>query len=182
LRRRKRERVMKNGPWIKLDNFARSLAPALITLGLILLSVMPTKIPAWSHIAPALVLMSVYYWAIYRPDLLPASAIFVLGLIADILGGAPVGVHAFTLLTAYGLVVSQRRFFHGKSFGVVWWGFMLVAAGVMTLEWLLMSLLVGPGPIDPRPALFSLMLTAVIYPAVAMLFISAHRVLPVSDD
>jgi rod shape-determining protein MreD len=52
--------VMKSGgPWTKLDNFARSLAPGLITLVLILLSVMPTKIPGWSHIAPAFVLMSV---------------------------------------------------------------------------------------------------------------------------
>lgn len=168
------------GPWTKLDNFARSLAPGLITLVLILLSVMPTKIPGWSHIAPAFVLMSVYYWAIYRPDLLPAIAVFALGLIEDVLSGAPIGVHAFSLLLAYGLVVSQRRFFHGKSFGVVWWGFMLVAAGVMTVEWLLMSALKG-APIDPRPALFSLMLTAVIYPAVAACFIAAHRILPQTE-
>lgn len=167
-------------PWTRLDNFARSLAPGVITLLLILLSVMPTKIPGWSHIAPPLMLMSVYYWAIYRPDLLPAAAVFVLGLLEDVLTGAPIGVHAFTMLTAYGLVVSQRRFFHGKSFGVVWWGFMLVAAGVMTLEWLLMSALRG-GPIDPQPALFALMLTAVVYPAAAALFIATHRVLPAPE-
>lgn len=173
--------LVKQGPWTKLDNFARSLMPVLISLALILLSVMPTKIPGWSHIAPALVLMSVYYWGIHRPDLLPAAAIFALGLGLDLLGGSPIGVHAFTFLVAYGLVVSQRRFFHAKSFGVVWWGFMLVATGVLTLEWLIMSLLVSGGPIDPRPALFSLMLTAVIYPAVATIFIAAHRVLPLPD-
>lgn len=173
--------MVKQGPWTKLDNFARSLMPVSMTLVLILLAVMPTKIPGWSHIAPALVLMSVYYWAIYRPDLLPAPVVFALGLAQDLLGGAPIGVHAFTLLVAYGLVVSQRRFFHAKSFGVVWWGFMLVAAGVLTMEWLIMSMLVGGGPIDPRPVLFALMLTVVIYPAVAILFIAAHRVLPLPD-
>ena len=106
--------MVKQGPWIKLDNFARSLAPGLITLLLILLSVMPTKIPGWSHIAPALVLMSVYYWAIYRPDLLPLPAVFALGLIQDVLAGTPIGINAFTLLVAYGLVVSQRRFIRAR--------------------------------------------------------------------
>lgn len=171
---------MTSGLWIKLDNFARGLAPGLITLALILLTVTPTKIPGWSQVAPALVLMSVYYWAIYRPDLLPAVAVFLLGLLQDSLSGEPIGVNAFTLLVAYGLVVSQRRFFHGKSFGVVWWGFMLVAAGITTLEWLVMSTLTG-GPIDPRPVLFALMLTATVYPAVAVLFIATHRVLPLPE-
>ncbi len=170
-------RTMKSGPWTKLDNFSRALAPGLVTLLLVLISVVPTHIPDWSLIAPALVLMSVYYWAIHRPDLMPAPVVFGFGLLEDVLVGTPLGVNAFLLLIAYGLVVGQRRFFHGKSFGVVWWGVMLVGAGVMTLEWLVMSLLTG-GPVDPRPALFALMLTITLYPALAAVFSATHRVVP----
>ena len=43
------------------------------------------------------------------------------------------GIFVGTLLIVYGLIVSQRRFLHGKSFGVSWWGFMLVAVGASLL-------------------------------------------------
>ena len=72
-------------------------------------------------------LMAVYHWAIFRPRLLPAYAVFLAGLLQDILSGAPLGVNALVFLVAYGVVLSQKKFFTGKSFLILWLGFALVA-------------------------------------------------------
>ena len=78
--------------------------------------------------APALPLIAVFYWTLYRPDLMPPVAAFVIGLLQDILGGLPLGVSACVLVGVHAAVNTQRRFFIGKSFAVVWLGFALVSA------------------------------------------------------
>lgn len=168
---------MKRIVWQRLDSFARNLVPLTLTVALVLFSVVPLHIPGYAAIVPMLVLISVYYWAIHRPGLLPPLAVFAVGLAQDALSGAPFGLHAVVLLLAYGAVVSQRRFFLGKSFLVVWWGFMLVALGAALAAWVLASALAG-AVIGPRAALFQYLVTLALYPIVIWVFLSAQRVIP----
>ncbi len=134
---------MKPSPWVRMDIWVRHLVPFGMTMGLVLLSVMPVGLPGYARIAPMLPVMAVYYWAIYRPDLLPAWAAFAIGLLADILAGTPLGVNALVLLLVQSVTASQRRFFLAKSFLVAWWAFAILAAGAVGLSWLLVSLLDG---------------------------------------
>ena len=97
------------------------------------------------------------------------------------LTGAPIGITSFVLLLTYLVVVSQRRFFHGKSFGVVWWGFMLVAFGCAVVTWIIHVLLAGQF-IDPSGAAFGLLLTIMLYPPLAALLSQAHKAVPAQDS
>lgn len=154
---------MKTSLWVRMDTWVRQLVPFGVTLVLLLLSTMPTRIPGFAGIAPMLPLMGVYYWAIYRPDLLPAWSAFLVGLLYDIVSGTPLGVNALVMLLAQGTAASQRKFFLGKSFAVTWWSFGLLTAGAVGLAWLLVSMLHGRA-IDPAPVMFEYLLTLAIFP------------------
>ncbi len=161
----------------RVDIFARGLIPILSLAFLTFLAAVPLRLPDIELLTPAWTLMAIYYWAIYRPELTPAIAVFGIGLLKDLLAGGHLGLTAFTLLIVYGLVVSQRKFLHGKSFGVVWWGFMLVAAGAALLKWIVASILAG-WPIDPRAQVFSVLLTIALYPPVVLGLSQIHKAAP----
>lgn len=69
----------------RLLRSARRLLPALLGLFLILFSLVPVGAPNLSGIMPLFSVMAIYYWSIYRPDLMPGWAAFSLGLLQDIL-------------------------------------------------------------------------------------------------
>lgn len=168
---------MRTAVWHRLDIVARGLVPALITFVLLILALIPTHLPDFGTVMPSLMLMSVYYWAVHRPDLLPMWAVFVFGLLQDLLTGAPPGVHAVVLLLAYGAVLTQHKFFHGKSFTVVWWGFMVIAAAAGFLHWFLLSAF-GGRLVDIWPVMFSYFMSVAVYPLLAWCFTRVHRTLP----
>ncbi|MFQ5974593.1 MAG: rod shape-determining protein MreD, partial [Alphaproteobacteria bacterium] len=78
--------------------WARSLVPITITALLILMAALPLPLPFYGVAAPWLPLMGVYYWAILRPDLMPRSAVFAIGLFQDALMGTPLGLSAVIYL------------------------------------------------------------------------------------
>ncbi len=160
--------------WHRLDVFIRNLTPLLFTLFLVLVSVVPLRVPGFAAVTPALSLVAVYYWAIFRPDLLPAVAVFAIGLVQDILSGMPLGVNTLVLLAAHAVVASQRRFFLGKSFLVMWWGFLMVAAMAAVATWIIVSMLYGR-LLDPAPLGFQFLLTVAIFPCLTWLFIRVQQ-------
>ena len=101
--------------WQRLDAFARNLTPVALTLVLVILNVVPTHIPGIARVLPVLPLISVFYWSIHRPHLVPAPAVFLIGLFQDGLTGAPMGLHALIFLAVQGVVLFQHKFFMGKS-------------------------------------------------------------------
>ncbi len=160
--------------WQKLDQAGRSLAPVAVTIMLVLLGMVPLHLPAYGPVAPELALMSVYYWAIHRPDLVRPSAAFALGLLQDLLTGAPLGVTALVLVLCHWLVVSQRGFFLASSFMLLWVGFAFIVFGAALVQWLSYSVLtLTLVPIEA--ALFQALMTLALFPAFAWLFIRVHR-------
>lgn len=160
--------------WQRLDQIARNLTPAGLTLVLVVLSVVPTHIPGYSRVAPVLALVSVYHWAIYRPQLLPAVAVFLLGLLQDLLGGAPLGLHAVVFLTVYGLVIWQRRFLVGRSFSIYWFGFALIGLAAAVWSWALASAW-NLAVLDLRTIAFQYVLTLGLFPVIAWIFLRWQR-------
>lgn len=160
--------------WLRLDLAARMSLPAVLALVLVLVGTVPLTAVDVQILKPLLPLVAVYYWALYRPDLLPAPVAFVLGLLVDILSGVPLGVHAATFCLAHGVLCVQRRFLVGKSFAINWSGFACVAAGVFGLVWLLTSLLHGT-PVSASGLVFQAGTTIAIFPLIFRLLLRCHR-------
>lgn len=161
---------------VRLGRWARNLLPIAITIALVLIGVARLQIPHYAVIAPSLPLMAVYYWTVFRPDLMPRLAVFGIGLLQDALAGLPLGVNALVLLLLHAVVISQRRFLIGKPFWVFWWGFLLVAPAAAGLTWAIMSILRG-ALIAPGAAVFHLLLTIVAFPILCWVLLRAQRVL-----
>jgi len=156
-----------------MDLWVRHLLPVGLTLALVLMGAMPTHLPGFAEISPQLPLIGVYYWAIYRPELLPASMAFVIGLMNDILLGTPLGVSSLIYILVQGMTMSQRRFFLGKPFMVAWCCFAMVAAGAILLEWALVSMLYDH-VVPLTPAVFELLMSVAVYPIFSWLFGRTH--------
>ena len=161
---------MNTALWQRLDLWARNTTPFGIAVLLVILNVIPTSIPDYAAITPTLALIGVYHWAIYRPNLLPLTAVFVLGLLQDILSGAPLGVYVLVFLTAYGIVLSQRRFLTGKSFMIYWLGFAVIAFGAGVESWVLASIW-NFALLDFRSLFFQSLILLGLFPIVAWMLL-----------
>ncbi len=155
--------------------FPNKLIPFVTTLLFVLISVVPLHIPGLAVVAPAFGLMAVYHWTIYRPDLLPPVAVFIAGLLLDLLNGTPyVGTSALSLLLTRSVLMAQRRFFINRLFPVLWAGFLVTAAAVVAFEWALVSALHG-GVLGARPVIFEALLTVAIFPLGSYLLARTQR-------
>jgi rod shape-determining protein MreD len=97
------------------------IVPTSTAVVLVLLAVLPLRVPGYAAVAPAFALMAVFHWTVYRPDLLPPLIVFLIGLLSDLLAGAHyVGVTPLVLLLGRVVVMHQRRFFMNRPFTVVW--------------------------------------------------------------
>lgn len=151
--------------WRQIDTSARRLVPILTAAGLIIVAHTPMHLPGLSTIMPLLGLTAVYHWTLHRPDIFPSVAVFALGLLTDALSGAPFGVNALVFLGVYGLALSQRRFFHKKSFAVLWAAFLPIAAAAALVYWLVFMAMARM-LIDPTPLFFQLGITGALYPVI----------------
>jgi rod shape-determining protein MreD len=153
----------------RLLRVLRLLLPGLVTYIAVMLTVMPLGIPFIAVVTPFLSLMAVYYWSIYRPDLLPPVAVFTLGILQDILTGGPVGLLALVLLLVQASAVSQRRILLGQAFSVEWAGLLLIAAGAGAVSWMLACAYYF-ALVPPIPFVVQALITAALYPLGSWLF------------
>ncbi|MEO5374514.1 MAG: rod shape-determining protein MreD [Alphaproteobacteria bacterium] len=167
---------MKPTFWQRMDLMARNLLPLLLMLCLVILTVVPIRLPGYTVVAPMLPVMGVCYWSIVRPDLLRPSMAFGIGVFEDVLAGAPLGVSALVLTAVHGAVVYQQRFFLGKPFFVWWWTFGLVAAAATLLKWVLFMMM-SDRMIDPATVFIGYLLTVFLYPVVGLVFARVEVVL-----
>ena len=166
--------------WLRLrqlDAHLRALLP-LATAGLAaLVDVVPLLGSGAASLTSFSTLCVVFFWSLYRPDLLTPAAAFLVGLIHDGLAGLPLGLTSLLLLLVRQLVVTQQRFFLPRSFPVIWFCFLLVAPAACLARWLLACLWWGE-LLPARPALFELALTVALYPPVSWALSQVHNRVP----
>jgi rod shape-determining protein MreD len=160
----------------RVNGSAARLVPTLTTIIAAILAILPLRIPGYAALTPALALMAVYHWTIYRPDLLPSFALFAIGIGEDLLAGSLVGIGPLTLLVTRAVVLHSRRHFVGRPFPFVWAGFTLVAGGTLLGLWALHCLLEFSF-INPRNTVFRMVLTIAVFPAGSFLLGSTQRAL-----
>jgi rod shape-determining protein MreD len=160
----------------RLDMLSRRSFPAATAALSMLLLAAPLGLPAQPEIQAALALSSVFFWSLFRPDSMPPPAVFALGLLADLLSYAPIGVGVVTLLIVHGLAMRWRRVMVRQGFIVVWFLFVAVAYGAAALQWAFTSILTFR-LLPPGPGVFLATLAAGLYPALATLLTWAHQTL-----
>ncbi|MEH6477753.1 MAG: rod shape-determining protein MreD [Sneathiella sp.] len=153
----------------QINRILRGSIPFWLSLFLVLLSVVPLRINGFAIVTPSLLTISVFYWSLHRPYLMPAPLVFALGLLFDILTGAPMGLSSLMLLIVHGIASSQRQVFVGKAFLLTWWGYLLVGTGIAILSWCFASLL-SLTLIPVLPLLIQLLLTILVFPILAWVF------------
>lgn len=125
---------------------------------------------------PLFVLMPIYFWTLVRPDLMRPSAVFVLGLLEDLLsgGGWPMGVWTLSFVATYALIDRNRDTFAGLGGFYAILGFATAAfiacgaayAIVSVYYWRLSSIV---------PLATEMATTVVFYIPVVMLMGALHR-------
>lgn len=152
-----------------IDLSARKALPAALTLLLLLFTLTPTNVPGLSPVMPMFALMSVYFWSIYRPELLGYGAVFGFGLLEDLLTATPIGSTALVFLLTQWIVLRQQKFFNAKPFVVTWFAFVFVAAGAALIRWLAVGLVFDDGFTPLGPIFGSYLMTIALYPLIGWL-------------
>lgn len=139
------------------------------------------SLPLMGEIRPYLLLMAIYYWAIFRPTLLPALWIFTLGVLYDVVSGFPLGLHSVLFLVVQYIVRGQRLYLMGQPFTLIWLGFVITCSLVALCEWVFFSAL-NVQFMPFMPGVFSFLLSAVVFPFIQMILLFNHRLLPESHE
>jgi rod shape-determining protein MreD len=157
-----------------------NVLPIATTILAALLSIEPLHLDGYAALTPAFTLIATYHWAIYRPDLLPASLLFLIGMIQDLLSGGLLGVTAVTLLLARAIVVPHRHHFVDRTFPFIWAGFTLLTGGAMLFSWALHSLLAAE-LLELRGPVVRAVVTISVFPIVSFLLGRSQRALIGAD-
>ena len=123
---------------------------------------------------PILPLTIVFFWTLYEPQKLPASAVFLIGIFQDILSGGPIGLWSTLYLVVQYAVLSQRAYFLGRAFQVIWMGFAVTAFTAGLIQWLVMGLMAGE-LLPLRFILIQMLTTVAFYPMIAHVFRDLRR-------
>jgi rod shape-determining protein MreD len=143
---------------------------------MLLLMAAPLGLPGQPEIQASIALAAVYFWSLFRPASMPPAVVFLLGLLTDLLGFAPVGVGVLSLLMVHGFALRWRRVLVRQGFVVVWLAFVAIAAGAATLQWMMTSLLTFR-LLPPGPGVFQSGVSAGLYPMFATFLTWAHQTL-----
>ncbi|MDA9008894.1 rod shape-determining protein MreD [Alphaproteobacteria bacterium] len=160
--------------WGRINQLARGAIPFLLSILLMLIFISSTGIPGFVKVAPSMTIISVYFWSISRPELLPLYLVFGLGLIEDALIGEPLGIQAIVLVLIAYTVSTQRHFFTFAPFGYIFSSFILAAAAGLGVNWLVNSLYYWKFW-DITPLLVKAAMTVIFYPVVHWLLAKVDR-------
>ena len=120
------------------------------------------------NIRPAVGFVCAYYWLVHRPDLFNLVSVYFLGLVDDVISNVPFGANIFSMLVLYILLNNLVRFFNGKPFVIVWYGFIVMVFVAFFTKWLVLSIYY----VQFLPfsiVFFSFLFTAAVYPFLSLL-------------
>lgn len=160
--------------WRQIDITTRWLFPfALLVFGLFVLG-MPFGIPGQATLRPVYAMACVYFWSLYRPTSMPAPLVAIAGGLLDLLGLSPFGLWAVLLLLLQAVTLKLRQKLAPAAFSYVWSGFVVLAMAGATLCWLI-NCAFNEVWLPLSPLVTECVWAAGLYPALAFMFIRAHR-------
>lgn len=161
-------------PRIGQRHLADMIVPALPVLS-VLLAIVAMALPlplAWG-VLPQLPLLLVLVWASLAPHLLPVYAALLLGIVADLVTGVPLGINAFLLplgLVAVRIAESRTEV---RSLFLDWVFTALVVLVASLVGWQMLAFAGHPAPIGP--VLAQAALTIIAWPLVVRVALHFRR-------
>jgi rod shape-determining protein MreD len=150
-----------------------ALLPLLCGFAAVIISNLPLSVTNGLVPAPLLGLVPVYFWCLVRPDLMTPAAVFLIGLLEDIVSGGPPGVWTLAFVAAYAVIARQRDAFAGLSgLGAVL-GFATAALIVCAIAYVTMAALYSFPPLGTIVA--ELAMTVLFYVPGVFLIGIIHR-------
>lgn len=154
-----------------LDNFMRNALPVLVTVVLAVAVITQDQGPS---LALPVVLPAVFFWTIFRPAAMPPLAVFLLGVVLDLLVSPNFGALTVCLIITYAVVFRMRSSLIKQNFYVIALVYALVALGCFTLSWLMNS--IGYFRLlSPRFIMYETLVSTGMYPILALAFTGMHR-------
>jgi rod shape-determining protein MreD len=95
--------------------FLAALLPFFCGLAAVFAANIPVSFVGGAVPPPLLGLVPIYFWCLVRPDLMTPAAAFAIGVLEDIMSGAPPGVWTLSFVAAYAVVARQRDSFAGLA-------------------------------------------------------------------
>lgn len=163
--------------WSYIQRSLRLGVPHTLLLMLYCAELAPVGFPGGNTLKPFFFIMGLYYWAVFRPTLIPPFYLFLLGVGMDFLTLMPAGSHAAIYLLIYWFVRMQRRYLMGQPFSIIYSGFILAAIVYAFLIWGV-SALYYMQLISPWPLLIYLLFSVLLFPFMIFVFVLTHRILP----
>jgi rod shape-determining protein MreD len=162
---------------IRRERWYTQIAPLATVIGAILLDLLWIPVPGFNAVAPAFAVMAVYCWAIWRPQYLPYTGVFLAGVFEDLIRGTPLGTTALALLAVQGFVWAQRRLLSSRSFNVLWMGFAVTSLIAAVVTWGAVSFAYRMA-LAPWPGGMQYLLTVAAFPVLALPLLRIERGLP----
>ena len=161
----------------RIDAAFRLSVPYILMAALFTLDVVALPFSMKGVLKAPLLLMAVYYWAIYRPTLVPVWFVFVMGFLMDLLSGTALGLNALIFVLTQWAVLRQRRFLMGQPFIMIWVGFAAISALALFIQWFVMGLM----QFQWLTVLYqwpSVLFGVALFPLVCIVLHMIHKILP----
>lgn len=173
--------MMANTDFLETLSWILRLLVAQVMIAFMLcLNLISFSIPYAGDVRPHFLLIAIFYWAVYRPTLIPPWYAFALGILIDVLTGVPMGLNAFILIAVQWVVRSQRVYLMGQSFFGLWMGFAVTCFLATSAQWCLFAI-VSHSIASGGPALASAGMSILVFPLISLLLVLVHKILPVAS-
>ena len=124
-------------------------------------------------------LLTVFFWALYRPDLQPLWTVFVLGLLYDLISGTPLlGVSSFLFVASALTTQIQHRALLLQNFWLGWAAAAVIVTLARLVEGLCYGIMIGSWPSLTTIGL-SVLVSILAFPLLAGALTVLRRLLPV---
>ena len=118
---------------------------------------------------PSLPVAVLFFWVVYRPDLLTPYLVLFSGLFFDLMSDGPIGVWALTFVVLFALTFSQRVSLVARVGLEQWAGYVFYCMFATMFVWTIVSLYSGVW-LNPAPFLIDSAMLSVLYPAMRGIF------------
>lgn len=145
-----------------IRNFSHTIFLCLFLILVAIVLSAPFGILFQEELQTGIVLVTVWYWSLYRPHPFQLLAIFISGLVIELFRDGPAGVLLLWMLVSYGVANGWRSILSRTGFIMTFLAFAVVMLGEGFIEWCLMSLRALTF-LSPLSLIFQYALTLAIY-------------------
>ncbi|OJX13977.1 MAG: hypothetical protein BGO77_01250 [Caedibacter sp. 37-49] len=115
------------------------------------------------HMSPDCSFPFIYFWTIFKPEVLPLFVLLSIGIMIDSVQGLPLGFHSVLFLFSSMIILYQRNFLYHQSFSLVWLFFSLFLIIYKALEQLIFKSIMD-FPFSFFDLVMSVLFTIFLYP------------------